>query len=47
MGYNYVCLTSCNKLDIKKPDVLVEIGAGTAFFSIAFLQYLKPSSMYA
>jgi predicted RNA methylase len=26
---------------------LVEIGAGTAFFSIAFLQYLKPSSMYA
>ncbi|MGA9537072.1 MAG: class I SAM-dependent methyltransferase [Desulfobacterales bacterium] len=37
----------CNKLDIKKPDVLVEIGAGTAFFSIAFLQYLKPSSMYA
>ncbi len=37
----------CDKLDIQKPDVLVEIGAGTAFFSIAFLTYLKPSAIYA
>jgi SAM-dependent methyltransferase len=27
-----------NKLNIKRADVLVEIGAGTAFFSIALLQ---------
>ena len=37
----------CDKLAIQKPDVLVEIGAGTAFFSIAFLQQLKPSAIYA
>ena len=37
----------CDKLAIQKPDVLVEIGAGTAFFSIAFLQHLKPSAIYA
>jgi ubiquinone/menaquinone biosynthesis C-methylase UbiE len=35
------------KLNIKEPDVLVEIGAGTAFFSIAFLQQFKPSTIYA
>ena len=37
----------CDKLAIQKPDVLVEIGAGTAFFSIAFLQHLQPSAIYA
>ena len=37
----------CDKLGIKNPKVLVEIGAGTAFFSIAFLQELAPSSIYA
>jgi len=35
------------KLDTEKPEVLVEIGAGTAFFCIAFLQRLKPSAIYA
>ena len=29
------------KLHIEKPGVFVEIGAGTAFFSIAFLQKSK------
>lgn len=37
----------CGKLDVEKPDALVEIGAGTAFFSIAFLERLKPSVLYA
>ncbi len=36
-----------DKLSIEKTDVLVEIGAGTAFFSIAFLQHAKPSKIYA
>ena len=36
-----------DKLNIEKADVLVEIGAGTAFFSIAFLQHAKPSKIYA
>lgn len=36
-----------DKLNMRKPDVLVEIGAGTAFFSIAFLQRFKPSTIYA
>ena len=35
------------KLNTAKPAVLVEIGAGTAFFSIAFLQVFKPSTIYA
>ena len=35
------------KLNIEKTNVLVEIGAGTAFFSIAFLQYAKPTKIYA
>ena len=35
------------KLNLEKPDILVEIGAGTAFFSIAFLQHFKPSTIYA
>jgi ubiquinone/menaquinone biosynthesis C-methylase UbiE len=37
----------CERLDIENPQVLVEIGAGTAFFSIAFLEHLKPSLVYA
>ncbi len=36
-----------SKLDIEKPGVIIEIGAGTAFFSIAFFKKYKPSSMYA
>jgi predicted RNA methylase len=36
-----------DKVDLEKPDILVEIGAGTAFFSIAFLQQFKPSTIYA
>lgn len=36
-----------DKLDSKASDVLVEIGAGTAFFSIAFLRQFKPSTLYA
>jgi len=36
-----------SKLDMDKSEVFVEIGAGTAFFSIAFLQQFKPSIIYA
>ena len=36
-----------NRLNIEKSDVLVEIGAGTAFFSIAFLEQFNPSIIYA
>ena len=35
------------KLQIEKPSVFVEIGAGTAFFSVAFLQKFEPSTLYA
>jgi len=35
------------KLNLEKTNVLVEIGAGTAFFSIAFLKHAKPSKLYA
>lgn len=35
------------KLNIEKSDVFVEIGAGTAFFSVAFLQKFKPATLYA
>ena len=35
------------KLNIQKPNRLVEIGAGTGFFSIAFLQLFQPSILYA
>jgi ubiquinone/menaquinone biosynthesis C-methylase UbiE len=37
----------CDKLDIGKPKVLVEIGAGTAFFSVALLGRMHPSTVYA
>ncbi|MGE0087179.1 MAG: class I SAM-dependent methyltransferase [Desulfococcaceae bacterium] len=36
-----------DRLNMEKPDVLVEIGAGTAFFSIAFLRHAKHSKIYA
>ena len=36
-----------DKLNIEKADVLVEIGAGTAFFGIAFLPYAKALKIYA
>jgi len=36
-----------HKLNMEKADMLVEVGAGTAFFSIAFLQHAKPSKIYA
>ena len=36
-----------DKLNIEKANVLVEIGAGTAFYSIAFLQHAKASKIYA
>ena len=35
------------KLNIEKPGIFVEIGAGTAFFSIALLQKSKASTIYA
>ena len=35
------------KLKIQNPEVMVEIGAGTAFFSIAFLQKSTSSTIYA
>ena len=37
----------CSRLSLKNPDVLVEIGAGTAFFSVAFHQHLNASTTYA
>lgn len=37
----------CRKLQIDNPETLVEIGAGTAFFSTAFFDKFKPSSLYA
>ncbi len=36
-----------NKLNLKSPEVLVEIGAGTAFFTTAFHQQLNPETSYA
>lgn len=39
--------TIWEKLNVRQPDVLVEIGAGTAFFSIAFLKQSKASKLYA
>ena len=36
-----------DKLNKEEVDVFIEIGAGSAFFSVAFLQYAKPSKIYA
>jgi len=35
------------KLTLKNPEVLVELGAGTAFFCIAFRQLYNPATVYA
>lgn len=35
------------KLHIENPGVFVEIGAGTAFFSVAFRNKFEPSTLYA
>ena len=35
------------KLNIKEPGVIVDIGAGTGFFSVAFLEKSKSSKIYA
>ncbi|SEA49058.1 Methyltransferase domain-containing protein [Desulfuromusa kysingii] len=37
----------CGQLTQQQPEVLVEIGAGTAFFSVAFHQQLHASTTYA
>lgn len=37
----------CGKLSRQNPDILVEIGAGTAFFSLAFHQQLIATTTYA
>lgn len=36
-----------DKLNIRQKSIFVEIGAGTAFFSIAFLKHAEPSKIYA
>lgn len=35
------------RLDVENPEVMVDIGAGTAFFSLAFLRQFSPSAIYA
>jgi ubiquinone/menaquinone biosynthesis C-methylase UbiE len=35
------------KLGMEQPGIFVDLGAGTAFFSIAFLKEFKPSTIYA
>jgi SAM-dependent methyltransferase len=37
----------CARLHLENPQALVEIGAGTAFFSIALLRRLKAAAIYA
>ena len=36
-----------SKLNIKESKTIVEIGAGTAFFSVAFLKQFNPSKVFA
>lgn len=36
-----------NKLNLDKPEVLVDIGVGTGFFSVHLLQYAKGAKIYA
>jgi ubiquinone/menaquinone biosynthesis C-methylase UbiE len=36
-----------NKLDLNNPLVLIDIGAGTGFFSMAFAAYLKNGKVFA
>lgn len=35
------------KLNIENPEILVDIGAGTGFFSIPFLEYTRNGRVYA
>jgi ubiquinone/menaquinone biosynthesis C-methylase UbiE len=35
------------RLDVAEPGVVVEIGAGTAFFGVAFLPYAKGATIYS
>ena len=35
------------KLNMDRPEIMVEIGAGTGFFSVAFLQKSRSSTIYA
>ena len=35
------------KLHMEKTGIIVEIGAGTAFFSVVFFQKFRPSTLYA
>lgn len=36
-----------NKLNITNPDTLIDIGAGTGFFSIPFLKHIKRGKIFA
>jgi len=36
-----------NKLNLKNPDILVDIGAGTGFFSISFVGYTMNGKVFA
>jgi len=36
-----------NKINIVKPEVLVDIGAGTGFFSVSFLKCVKNAKIFA
>jgi ubiquinone/menaquinone biosynthesis C-methylase UbiE len=36
-----------NKLNLKNPNILVDIGAGTGFFSIPFVGYTKNGKVFA
>lgn len=36
-----------NKINLVKPDVLVDIGAGTGFFSVHFLNYAQNGKIFA
>ena len=36
-----------NRLKLEKPEVLVDLGAGTAFFSLAFLKHAPAATIYA
>jgi len=36
-----------NKINIERPEVLVDIGAGTGFFSISFLKYTNNGRIFA
>jgi len=35
-----------DKINVVKPDILVDIGAGTGFFSVHFLNYVKNGKIF-